>query len=246
MLARYGIYRDACVSILAFVPVEYRQTHNTAKLLAVYRVVEIFTTGEVAICTESQYVILGPSKAAVHCKIRGEGGSSGPVSNVPPWEPVLAELGRPGRAVNVVRVLSHVTVEGYNEGDRVAEQGRHMHPRYPRPHTPLSNCIHGQRLRAPNTGGFLHPTSHRSRRQLLFSLDAPHIQLALSEGMPCTHCAHSAKFWRSANTRTLLLAPFDKLFVAYRGLFNFLCIWHVAHLNCHPLSPFLPIFHPPY
>ena len=43
----------------------------------------------------------------------------------------------------------------------------------------------------------------------------------------------------SANTRTLLLAPFDKSLVPYCGFFSFLCIWDVAHLNCHPL---LPIF----
>ena len=30
-----------------------------------------------------------------------------------------------------------------------------------------------------------------------------------------TQCARSAKFWMSANTRTLLLAPFDKFLVPY-------------------------------
>ena len=28
----------------------------------------------------------------------------------------------------------------------------------------------------------------------------------ISWGMPCTQCAHSAKFWMSTNTRTLFLA----------------------------------------
>ena len=42
-----------------------------------------------------------------------------------------------------------------------------------------------------------------------------------SKGMPCTQCAHSAKFWMSANTRTLVLAPFHKFLVPYQGFFGF-------------------------
>ena len=57
--------------------------------------------------------------------------------------------------------------------------------------------------------------------------------------MLCTQCACSAKFWMSANTRTLLLAPFDKFLVPYWVFFSFLCIWGVADLNG---LPFLPIF----
>ena len=40
-------------------------------------------------------------------------------------------------------------------------------------------------------------------------------------GMPCTQCARSAKFWMSANTRTLVLAPFHKLLVPYQGFCGF-------------------------
>ena len=40
-------------------------------------------------------------------------------------------------------------------------------------------------------------------------------------GMPCTQCARSAKFWMSANTRTLVLAPFHKFLVPYQGFFGF-------------------------
>ena len=61
----------------------------------------------------------------------------------------------------------------------------------------------------------------------------------LSKGMPCTQCARSAKFWMSANTRTLVLAPFHKFLVPYQGFFRFLSIQDVAYLNC---QPFLPIF----
>ena len=47
------------------------------------------------------------------------------------------------------------------------------------------------------------------------------------KGMPCTQCAHSAKFWMSANTRTLVLAPFHKFLVPYQGFF-----WLPKHLGC--------------
>ena len=46
-------------------------------------------------------------------------------------------------------------------------------------------------------------------------------------GMPCTQCARSAKFWMSANTRTLVLAPFHKFLVPYQGFF-----WLPKHLGC--------------
>ena len=49
----------------------------------------------------------------------------------------------------------------------------------------------------------------------------------------------------SANTQTLLLALFDKFLVPYWGFFfSFLCIWDVAHLNCHPLLPNVNHFYP--
>ena len=56
-------------------------------------------------------------------------------------------------------------------------------------------------------------------------------------GMPCTQCARSAKFWMSANTRTLVLAPFHKFLVPYQGFFGFPSIWDVAYLNCQPFPP---------
>ena len=48
----------------------------------------------------------------------------------------------------------------------------------------------------------------------------------------------------SANTQTLLLAPFDKFLVPYWVFFSFLCIWDVAHLICHPLLPNVNHFYP--
>ena len=49
----------------------------------------------------------------------------------------------------------------------------------------------------------------------------------------------------SANTQTLLLAPFDKFLVPYWVFFfSFLCIWDVAHLSCHPMLPIFNHFYP--
>ena len=42
-----------------------------------------------------------------------------------------------------------------------------------------------------------------------------------------TQCARSAKFWMSANTRILVLAPFHKLLVPYQGF-----LWLPKHLGC--------------
>ena len=63
-------------------------------------------------------------------------GSSGLVSNMYLWEQLLEELDRESRVVHWVKVPLHVTIEGNNEVDRLAEQGRLMHPRLPCPNTP--------------------------------------------------------------------------------------------------------------
>ena len=54
--------------------------------------------------------------------------------------------------------------------------------------------------------------------------------------------ARGAKFWMSANTRTLLLAPFDDKFLVPYSMF--LCIWDVAHWKCHPFLPIFNHFYP--
>ena len=117
-------------------PDEYRQTNNSAELLAVIRALRIFSTGVIAICTDSQYLVLGATGAARRWRVRGWIGSSGPVSNVPVWEQLLAALDGNPRTVHWVKVPSHVTIEGNNEADRLADQGRQLHPRFPHPRTP--------------------------------------------------------------------------------------------------------------
>ena len=135
-LARYGIFCEKQTSIAAFVPDEYRQTNNSAELLAVIRALRIFSTGDIAICTDSQYVVLGATGAAHRWRLRGWIGSCGPVSNVPLWEQLLAALDENPRTVHWVKVPLHVTIEGNNEADRLADQGRQLHPRFPHPRTP--------------------------------------------------------------------------------------------------------------
>ena len=151
-LEGYGIFCDSW----AYVPTNHRQT-NKAHFLAVLRALQIFTSGEVTICTDSQYVILGAVSAARRWKIRGWVGSSGPVSNVHFWEQLLIELDNTQRTIHGVKVPSHVTIDGNNEADRLAEQGRHMHPRFPRPQTPRHFAFQFATPKAPKRPKLLAP-----------------------------------------------------------------------------------------
>ena len=148
-LAGYGIFCEHHTSIAAYVPDDYRQTNISAELLAVIRALKIFHTGDIALCTDSQYVILGASGAARRWRLRGWVGSSGPVSNVPLWEQLLMELDNNSRTVHWIKVPSHVTIEGNNEADRLADQGRQLHPRYPHPRTPQLQLCHTGTPAAP-------------------------------------------------------------------------------------------------
>ena len=135
-VAGYGIYAHPDISISAYVPVHFRQTNNTAELLAVIRALQIFTFGKVAICTDSEYVFLGATGAARRWKLRGWTGSSGPVSNVPLWELLLDTLSTHTGSIKFIKVPSHVDILGNNEADRLADQGRLSHPRCPVLKTP--------------------------------------------------------------------------------------------------------------
>ena len=130
------------VAIAAHVFTKYRQTNSTAELLAVIRALRIFAVGDIGICTDLQYVILGAAGPAWRWKLRGWVGSSGPVSNFPLWEQLLDELDCTQRTIHWIKVPSHVTIEGNNEADRLAEQGRHMHPRFPHPPHPRAPYAH--------------------------------------------------------------------------------------------------------
>ena len=58
------------------------------------------------------------------------------MANVPLWEQLLSELGERGKEIIWVEVPSHVTVEGNNEADRLADLGRLASPLTPVSHTP--------------------------------------------------------------------------------------------------------------
>ena len=80
-----------------------------------------------------------------------------------------------------------------------------------------------------NSTGRAGPPTHFRQCQVLSGLTpgqssqdpSPNTICVQTEGMPCTQCARSAKFWMSANTRTLVLAPFHKFLVPYQGFFGF-------------------------
>ena len=148
-LAGYGIYSENFVTVAAHMPSHYRQTNNAAELMAALRALQLFQQGEIAICSDSQYVVAGATGAARRWQLRGWQGSSGPVSNATLWALLLNELNRPGRTVHWVKVPSHVTVEGNNEADRLAEQGRMTHPKFPKPHTPARPLLSLCTPRAP-------------------------------------------------------------------------------------------------
>ena len=52
-LAGYGIYLAGEAAISAHMPTALRQTNNSAKLMAALRALEIFSTVDIAICTDS-------------------------------------------------------------------------------------------------------------------------------------------------------------------------------------------------
>ena len=135
-VARYGIYAHPDISISAYVPLHFRQTNNTAELLAVIRALQILSFGKVAICTDSEYVFRGATGAARRWKLRGWTGSSGPVSNVPLWELLLDTLNAHTGSIKFIEVPSHVDIVGNNEADRLADQGRLSHHRCPVLKTP--------------------------------------------------------------------------------------------------------------
>ena len=68
------------------------------------------------------------------------------------------------------------------------------------------------------------------------------------EGMPCTQRARNAHAVRSFGCRPIFGPSFWPLLTSFwfhtGFFFSFLCIWDVAHLNCHPLLPNVNHFYP--
>ena len=135
-LGGYGVYSENCISLSEPMPLNMKQTNNAAELMAALRTLQLHPFGKLAICSDSEYVLLGAKGAAKRWKIKGWVGSCGLVSNIPIWELFLAELEREGRKILWIKVPSHVTITGNNEADRLTKIGLHAHPLYPFHQTP--------------------------------------------------------------------------------------------------------------
>ena len=89
----YGVYSGAGVEMSDFVPMHMKQTINSTELLAALVALGLHADHpKIALCANSEYVLLGVKGAACTWKINGWKGSSSPVSNVPIWEEVLRFL----------------------------------------------------------------------------------------------------------------------------------------------------------
>ena len=62
-LAGYGVYLANHTAIVSHMPELYHQTNNSAQLMATLRALQLFTSGEIAASTASEYVILGTAGA---------------------------------------------------------------------------------------------------------------------------------------------------------------------------------------
>ena len=137
----YGVYSAARVEVADFVPLHMKQTINSAELLAALVALQRHADHpKIALCADSEYVLLGVKGAARRWKINGWRGSSGPISNVPLWEEVLLFSEDTFQEVKWVKVPSHVNVMGNEQANTLANQGRIVNPLYPVKGTP-----HGRR-----------------------------------------------------------------------------------------------------
>ena len=76
-----------------------KQTNNAAELMAVLRELQSHRKGKIAICSGSEYVLLGVRGAAKRWKIKGWVGSCGRIGDVSLWGMLLSQLDREGREV---------------------------------------------------------------------------------------------------------------------------------------------------
>ena len=137
----YGVYLGAGVEVSDFVPRHMKQTMNSEELLAALVALQSHADHpKIALCADSEYVLLGVKGAARRWKINGWRGLSGPVSNVPIWEEILQLLDDTFQEIKWVKVPSHVNVMGNDQANTLANQGRVNNPQYPVKGTP-----HGRR-----------------------------------------------------------------------------------------------------
>ena len=109
-IAGYGIATESGVQVTSYMPLQLRQTNNAAGVYAAIRALQIVPNTKIAICTNSEYVLLGAQGAAKRWQCQGWRGSSGKVSCVELWQTLLQELSNPDREILWVKVPSHVDV----------------------------------------------------------------------------------------------------------------------------------------
>ena len=90
--------------------------------------------------------LLGAQGAARRWQARGWVGSAGPVSNIPLWKELLQLLDSTFQDILWVKVPSHVNVEGNEQADTLANNGRLSNPLYPARKTPRVQAA-GQRAK---------------------------------------------------------------------------------------------------
>ena len=120
----YGIYCEGNLAISAYLHTHLRQTNNTTEIYAALQTLKLFPTGKVTVCTDSSLVQLGATGKAKKWALNNWVGSRGPLSNVELWKELLTELESPHYTVQWIKVPSYVGIQGNEEADSLAEDGR--------------------------------------------------------------------------------------------------------------------------
>ena len=142
----YGCHEPGGREFAAHLPPQARQTVNRAELHAVIEVVHKLRHRlvKVAVAMDSSYVHGGLQGNALKWQARHWVTGRGSVINVDLWTELLSLLASSIATSVLVKVPSHVDIEGNDQADWLAEEGRKSSPLYttvrrpvPHPHTPL-------------------------------------------------------------------------------------------------------------
>ena len=98
-IAGYGISTESGIRVTNYVPVHLCQPNNATELYAAVRALQIVSNTRIAICIDSEYVLLGAQGAAKRWQYRGWRGSSGKVACVDLSQTLLQELSNPDKEI---------------------------------------------------------------------------------------------------------------------------------------------------
>ena len=104
-------------------------------------VIKLFPSRKIAICTDSSLIFLGATGKARKWELKSWVGSNGPLSNAEPRKQLLAELDKPDREIQWIKVPSHVGIVGNEEADALAETGRLSGPLLTQSYMPTARHI---------------------------------------------------------------------------------------------------------